>query len=786
MHIARSPLDPDTRVTVPCPSDSGACGSRRTRESHRPEPPIEQPPRPARGARGLIALLLGASVALGAGAPMARGAEGDLPEAYRTVAQWSNSVWASMTGVDGGASTLQLLEAVPDQQVRSIGLNPLGDSIALAMENSTKWETKRLERIEVLRTEMSERIEGGKNIEALRSANELLELSHDRDAVLADPMVVRLAKAASEEARASEADEQWLHALELFSRLHMLYDIEDTYRDDVRRTAQRLQMLRSYVPERLWEMQNAELVAQGDDPLPPFNDLGEDWTKNFAGINADMVARSMLIASQQHVESAQPNRQHMLADLLLGGLAAVRTMATTTDLADEFPSLNDADRRGRFIDYIDQVAKDVTENPRSINLSRMFRSIDLLQSVSNESVKIPSNALMHEFGNGAMSVLDDYTSILWPKELLDIQKTTQGKFTGVGIQITLDDARRLKVVTPLQGTPASKAGIRSGDIISEVEGEPTLGITLNQAVDRITGPKGSPVMLTIERETEDEPFQVTLVRDEIPIHSVKGWDRNGPGEEDWDWFIDPDNGIGYIRLTQFTNNTTRDMHAALREMRSEGLKGLILDLRWNPGGLLEEAVRVSNTFIATDGVLVSQEDAQGRQGDVQRGSLVRSLVTDIPMFVLVNEGSASASEIVAGALQDYDRAVIVGQRTFGKGSVQVLFPLGRGEAMFKITTQYYRLPDGRLIHRRPGATQWGVEPNVSVSMLPEQVAGSLRTRQDADVLPMDENGVPMLDSPERVDPGKLLVEGLDPQLQTALVLMQSKIAVEEAVAAAMR
>lgn len=716
-------------------------------------------------------------------ATYASAANPDLPEPYRTVANWSQSVWGSMTGVDAGGETFKLLDEYPTDLGNTIGLDPLGTSIERAFANAEKWENLRLERIQEVHNTLAERMAEGKNIEALRAANELLELEHDRAKVLADPMVIQLTKQAAEEARQSESKEQWLHALELFSRLHLLYDIEDTYGDDVRRTAQRLQMLRRYVPLRLREMQNAELEAQGEKPLPPFNSLGQDWHDELAGINADMVTRSMLIASQQHVDSARRGGANMLGELLVGGLTAVRTMVTTHDLADEFTGLKNAQNRQRILDYIDQVTSDIKNNPRAVDMNRLFRSVRALQDISNTTVQIPANALMHEFGVGAMSALDEYTSIMWPKELHDIQKTTQGRFTGVGIQITLDEARRLKVVTPLQGTPAAAAGIRSGDIISEVEGEPTLGITLNQAVDRITGPKGTKVTITVERESEPAPMQYTLTRAEIPVHSVKGWDRNGPNEEDWDWFIDPTNKIGYIRLTQFTNNTTRDMQQALRSMRRDGMKALILDLRWNPGGLLDEAVRVANTFIATDGVLVSQEDAEGKQGEVQRGSLVRSLVTDIPMFVLTNEGSASASEIVAGALQDYNRAVIVGQRSFGKGSVQVLYPLDRGEAMFKITTQYYRLPGGRLIHRRPGATVWGVEPNVSVRMLPEQLSKTIRIRQDADVVPMNELGQIDLASDKRVDPMQLLTEGYDPQLQSALVLLQSKIAVDTVVAA---
>lgn len=337
----------------------------------------------------------------------------------------------------------------------------------------------------------------------------------------------------------------------------------------------------------------------------------------------------------------------------------------------------------------------------------------------------------------------------------------------------------LKVVTPLSGTPAAQAGIRAGDIIRKIDGFDTLGIMLSQAVDKITGPNGTPVTLSIEREGHNDLIDFTLRRATIPIYASKGWDRSGPRETDWDYFIDREAGIGYIRLTQFNETTSAELREAVRQMRSrnrDDLKGLILDLRYNPGGLLSEAVAVANYFIDSSGNVVTQEDRRGQVIERQRLRRGRAELADVPLVVLINGGSASASEIVAGALQDYDRAIIVGDRSFGKGSVQNVYTLRGGNAAFKLTTHFYKLPNGRLIHRSPeiDRSQWGVVPDVVVEMLPDQVGDSLRLRQDADVIGLDENGRPIADA-ERPDPRDLLSEGIDPQLETALLLLRSKV-----------
>jgi carboxyl-terminal processing protease len=277
--------------------------------------------------------------------------------------------------------------------------------------------------------------------------------------------------------------------------------------------------------------------------------------------------------------------------------------------------------------------------------------------------------------------------------------------------------------------------------------------------------------------TEDKDFE--LVRAVIQTATVKGWRKLGAKEDQWDWMVDRPNKIGYVRLLQFTDGTTDELRAAIKQMKADagGLNGLILDLRYNPGGLLTEAVSVSNTFI-DKGTIVSTEGTM--TGEVKSAIPGESLLGKTPLVVLINESSASASEIVSGAIRHYAdkgdvNAVLIGQRSFGKGSVQNVWNLAQNSKM-KLTTQYYKLPDGRIIHKKPGMSTWGVDPHLKVSMLPEQESDALKTRQDADVLPIDKDGKLVESKTPRPDPQKLIDDGLDVQLETALIVLQSQVA----------
>lgn len=299
---------------------------------------------------------------------------------------------------------------------------------------------------------------------------------------------------------------------------------------------------------------------------------------------------------------------------------------------------------------------------------------------------------------GMLSTLDPHSAYMTADMYKEMQVETKGEFGGVGIQIGVKE-NRLAVIAPIEGTPAYRAGIKAGDFITKVNDEPTKDLTLMDAVQKMRGPKGTKVHLTIQRDGATDPMVFSLVRDTIKIESVKSRVI--------------DNTIGYIRLTQFQEATGRDLSRALRQFREQKVQGTVLDLRNNPGGLLTAAVDVSEQFVGNGKLIVYTKGREGKKDEWF--SKTKESLEDYPMIILVNEGSASASEIVAGALQDWGRAVVVGTTTFGKGSVQTILPLGDGSGL-RLTTAKYYTPKGRSIQST------GITPDIVVKLQNQTVA----------------------------------------------------------------
>jgi carboxyl-terminal processing protease len=294
---------------------------------------------------------------------------------------------------------------------------------------------------------------------------------------------------------------------------------------------------------------------------------------------------------------------------------------------------------------------------------------------------------------GMLSTLDPHSAYMTPEMYKEMQVETKGEFGGVGIQIGVKE-NRLAVIAPIEGTPAYRAGVKAGDFITKVNDETTKDLTLMDAVQKMRGPKGSKVNLTIQREGTPEPLQFTLVRDTIKIESVKSKVLDN---------------IGYVRLTQFQESTGRDLSKVLKQFKEQKLQSTILDLRNNPGGLLTASVEVSEQFLPGGKLVVYTKGRESKKDEwVAKG---KDQMDDSPMIILINEGSASASEIVAGALQDYGRAVIVGTTSFGKGSVQTILPLGDGSGL-RLTTAKYYTPKGRSIQST------GITPDIVVKAQP--------------------------------------------------------------------
>ena len=329
---------------------------------------------------------------------------------------------------------------------------------------------------------------------------------------------------------------------------------------------------------------------------------------------------------------------------------------------------------------------------------------DIFERVRSHYVEKPDDSKLVESAiNGMLASLDPHSSYMDGKSYRDMQVQTRGEFGGLGIEVTMEDGL-IKVVAPIDDTPAAKAGIRAGDIITHLDEEAVQGLTLNQAVEKMRGLVNTKINLKIMRKGAEKPLEVSIVRDVIRVRSVRS---RVEGED-----------IGYIRITQFNEQTTDGLRKALtdisNQLGADKLKGYVLDLRNNPGGLLDQAISVSDAFLER-GEIVS---TRGRDPDeTQRyNAKAGDLTTGKPVIILVNGGSASASEIVAGALQDHKRATLIGTRSFGKGSVQTIIPLGSGNGALRLTTARYFTPSGKSIQAK------GIVPDIEVLQdVPDEV-----------------------------------------------------------------
>ncbi len=347
------------------------------------------------------------------------------------------------------------------------------------------------------------------------------------------------------------------------------------------------------------------------------------------------------------------------------------------------------------------------------NDSATYRQLNLFgevfERVRVDYVEEVSDAKLIESAiNGMLTSLDPHSSFLNEKNFRDMQVQTKGEFGGLGIEVTMESGL-VMVVSPIDDTPAFRAGIKTGDLISQLDGEPVLGLTLAEAVDRMRGRVGTDIKLTIHRESQ-EPFDVTITRAIIRIQSVRSRIEKN---------------IGYVRITTFNEQANNGLKKAMKEFKEElgdKLKGIVLDLRNNPGGLLDQAVAVADSFLERGEVVSTRgrHDDDDHRYNAHPGDLADGL----PIVVLINGGSASASEIVAGALQDHDRAIIMGTRSFGKGSVQTIIPMGSLGAV-RLTTALYYTPSGVSIQAK------GIEPGIMVEQARvELIDGGIRRREE--------------------------------------------------------
>lgn len=395
------------------------------------------------------------------------------------------------------------------------------------------------------------------------------------------------------------------------------------------------------------------------------------------------------------------------------------------------------------------------EVPNTYELLRLFG--DVYERVRDDYVEPPKDDELIEAAlNGMLTSLDPHSSYLNKKAFQEMQVQTKGEFGGLGIEVTMENGL-VKVVSPIDDTPAAKAGVLPGDFVSYIDDEPVLGLTLSEAVEKMRGKKGTEVKLTLLRESAPEPIEVKLVRDVIVIRSVRS---RAEGDD-----------VGYVRITSFTEQTTDALKTQLAELKKnvKHMRGIVLDLRNNPGGLLDQAVSVSDSFLP-QGEIVSTRARD--PNDTKRFSAVSGdevIPVDMPIVVLINNGSASASEIVAGALQDHKRAIVLGTQSFGKGSVQNIIPIPEHGAI-RLTTARYYTPSGTSIQAK------GITPDIKVEQAKIEPVKKDKIRLEADLrrrlMNLEEEKKKQRDASKPDEEGKSEKEEVDEDKKPAADLLE--------------
>jgi len=380
---------------------------------------------------------------------------------------------------------------------------------------------------------------------------------------------------------------------------------------------------------------------------------------------------------------------------------------------------------------------DQSKQPKEDDYYELYKLlVDTLDQVERNYVKDVSRRKLIEAAiKGVLNELDPYSAYIAPNDLDRFRTSVDGNFGGIGIQFAVDHGR-LKVLSPLVGTPAYRAGIMAGDLIVEINGKSTKGINVEEVARHLKGEAGTDVTLGVIHAGKSDMETIAITREIVRVDTVLGNRRKK--DDHWDFLLDPDQRIGYVRVAAFSRDTARDLRTAIDQLGEESLRGLILDLRFNPGGLLSSAIEVSDLFVAS-GRIVSTE---GKKPDVSERvweAHKEGTLDEFAMVVLVNRYTASAAEIVSACLQDHKRAVVMGERTWGKGSVQNVIPLEGGQSALKLTTASYVRPSGHNIHRFPSADEdeeWGVMPDdgYELKLANQEMASLLRDRQQRDVV----------------------------------------------------
>lgn len=537
---------------------------------------------------------------------------------------------------------------------------------------------------------------------AIRSASMAFNATFDQDAFRKEPWMEKVVAGAESAAREYEEHGKWLPAARIYVRLMDIFPRNKTYREALERCQAHIRLDFTFTKE-------------------------SDWEAAVANITPEMARDAFRKIETEYI--TEPN----FKEAAVAALKHLLLMTEEAKIKAVFSKMENEEIVAEFRERVNARLKAAQES-ESLTANDLINHFDRVLRINKETQLFPQNVLVHEFVHGALRPLDPFSDMLWPADLQEFNKHTQGKFSGVGISIHKEPGEPIKVVSPLEDSPAYAAGIQPGDQIIAINGQPAKKLTITAAVREITGPAGTSVTLTIRRPSPEQEFEVTLKRQEITIFTIKGFERDEQGK--WKYLVDPVNKIGYLRMTNFTEGTIDELKDIIRKLRKEeGMRGLIFDLRGNPGGPLKSAVDVSDLFLEGEKKIVATKDRHEKPWEMSSSAGRDGHFTDFPMIILVNGASASASEIVSGALQVHGRALIVGDRSFGKGSVQQVLRLNNAnQAFLKLTTAKYYLPNGRCLHRDEDSTTWGVDPDVQVKLVPKELVKVAELRVNNDVL----------------------------------------------------
>jgi carboxyl-terminal processing protease len=570
-----------------------------------------------------------------------------------------------------------------------------------------------------------------------------------KQALLKDPFLIQTIQKAEAKAAEFEAQGRWLDAYTIcYSKLRQIYEENKAYSD---------------YAEQLLEKANIEASLK-DSPC-------ETCEERYTGIEKQMFIKAVDFLDYSYVNIV--NYQGM-AISAINHCKLLAEVMSKLDVHSRYKTTNAqyvtwSRVLGALLNEINQSQEDIGKD----GFVNIFEQVLALNESSYTGIGLPPALLISKFAEGALSALDPYTVIYWPSRTQDFEKAVTNQFSGIGIKFSKEEGMT-KIVAVLPDTPAHKSGLRIGDIITSIDGIETKDISSDCVAKRITGPEDTKVTVTIMRSDENQSFDVTLDRARIIIPSVHGWQRTEKGE--WLYMIDSPNKIGYVRISSFNSKTTDDFEKVLCQLEENGLKGLILDLRSNPGGLLSAAVEIADKFIQ-EGLIVRTEPRYGMSTYISAHQ--DGTHADYPIVILINPLTASSSEILAGVLQDqkYNRAILVGQRSYGKGSVQSITNYCGNGAQLKYTAAYYHLPSGQRVESRDLAGKssgknWGISPNVNVELRSnelQEIASVQKANELVETVGQEDvlNCMKRYSSQETVD--------ADPQLAIGLLLLKSKM-----------